>query len=777
MAMRMMLLIGLALGSVLLSHTQREPGSVRTQVAPLIVQAPVRVPASLLSQMARKTDGEPGTTDALNPHDIDLLAAGCRHADCLGTAPAESMIDVRRTPPLTGGLTETTLDGLDPQIAASRTHLVVTNGGRITFFTKDGLQVSKDKFGETFDASFPTRDFFKPLWDPANPTNINTFLNLPAGAECQATTADIDGLPVGPFCLDSWYDTRVVFDEYRQRFWIAALARNQNTRKLYLWNDNTQKTMAPAFQLAARRTKVVMAVSLTDDPRDGWNMYWWNAVIADGTCTDPSVDSCPDTANQPGDGADYPAIGISPHRFIVANAVLRRDPDGTQSNNGVFENKWDPRYGLVTVMDADAFAAGCTGICGWFMWNIPHPNDHTTIIKGTIQPAQQHGPDPFAVMANIAGPDMIVWRIAGSQLFAPLEGIAFPLNSPLEGVVNSGQPPKGDITKPRPLYFSNISGDVLRAYYRNGFLHAVTEDCRIWEAVQTTCSASLRLVRASLQQYSSGIIPKDASYIERTFGLRNIFDDPPDEVVGYGNPGLAVNKHGDMLAVYNRVSPHIFPEARYSTFMTADPDIRPSALLRTGEFPAGGNDSGDGTPTSNVDTGGSGVDPFDDEGIWITQPYAYQGIKDGSDYGKMRLVFGKVYGILHPDLIVRVTNVVASARRGAQPAQFEAMFGVSNQGDGPALDVIGHVVLSPDLTIDSSDHLVSSFELPLVASGASLTVAVNVDVPATVPSGSYYVGARVSQAVRHGQPVPVPEYSTTNNVTFLKPGTKKVQHK
>jgi hypothetical protein len=61
-------------------------------------------------------------------------------------------------------------------------------------------------------------------------------------------------------------------------------------------------------------------------------------------------------------------------------------------------------------------------------------------------------------------------------------------------------------------------------------------------------------------------------------------------VIGYGVPAVEVNKHSDAVVVYNRIGGvDTFPEARYSAYMSGEPDIRPSALLQAGARPYGDN--------------------------------------------------------------------------------------------------------------------------------------------------------------------------------------------
>ena len=216
-------------------------------------------------------------------------------------------------------------------------------------------------------------ELFRPLWDTSiTPDSqvINSFLNLPPGSPC-----DIDNpFPADKqtFCLNDWFDSRVVFDEYRKRFWIAAIARNP------LWKEPTGTPQ----QHASRRNKVAVAVSVSPDPRDGFYLYWWDAAIDDGACNEigssaADVDVCgPANTFRPGDAADYPSIGITRHFLVQTIAVDHFDPWAADFPVGAKS----AGYALINVWSADALAgAGCSSQCSWSYWNFKYPGTSKTV--------------------------------------------------------------------------------------------------------------------------------------------------------------------------------------------------------------------------------------------------------------------------------------------------------------------------------------------------------------------------------------------------------------
>ena len=122
---------------------------------------------------------------------------------------------------------------------------------RIAFYEKNGTLLGARRGVQNqllrLRNPIPALAFFEPLIEPMNQT-----LNLQPEA---ASLLKADGTLL--YGIDEVYDLRVTFDAYRRRFWIVGLARNSNAD-----TDNLEQNVY-------RRTKFVVAVSQTEDPRDG----------------------------------------------------------------------------------------------------------------------------------------------------------------------------------------------------------------------------------------------------------------------------------------------------------------------------------------------------------------------------------------------------------------------------------------------------------------------------------------------------------------------------
>jgi hypothetical protein len=117
-------------------------------------------------------------------------------------------------------------------------------------------------------------------------------------------------------------DMRIVYDEFRHRFWIAASIAN-----------NTNPCLATAPCSCPQDQHWAVAVTKTDDPRDGWWAYYF------------SVNS-----PQYGGGAigftDFPTIGIDEVAFYISGNVHGSVGCGF------------PSYSRVLAISADDAAAG-----------------------------------------------------------------------------------------------------------------------------------------------------------------------------------------------------------------------------------------------------------------------------------------------------------------------------------------------------------------------------------------------------------------------------------
>jgi hypothetical protein len=484
----------------------------------------------------------------------------------------------------------------DAQIATSRTHIIVSGARAIAFYQRNLLGTPVNPT----DENAPTQLQFTGV--NAIFAGLITSVNN-AGITLQGATSG----NVNP--LGAYFDTRVLYDSFRSRFFITVLV-------------NTTNSTFP--------TLTMTAVSVDENPMNGFFTYWWHAVVPEIFRT--------------GDAGDYPSIGISGDLFVETVNVGRAN--GTQEH-------------LVNLFSVDDMATGLpyNSLRGWRYWSLVNA-DNRNIGATVVQPTVQHSNDNVHFLVNHEGTArrLQIWRISNLNPFVAgqqrLEVAAVDLlsdfASPVEGQddMASCQVPLGPIvvTVTCRIQFTNLGNDVLKASYRAGQLYMTMQDARDWDR-NGVIYTSVRLVRMGVQGYPS--LPQSNITIDRTFGSANVIEDQPDTPAlrfHYGWPAVEANAQGDIVVMYARTGQTINPEARYSVRLAADPDMRPSRVLKVGDAPYM-------ITYPNVlqsglfrwgDTAGASVDPIDDTGIWIAQQYATATATNQN--GNFGIWIGKVFG-------------------------------------------------------------------------------------------------------------------------------------
>lgn len=153
----------------------------------------------------------------------------------------------------------------DPAIAVGNQYVLVINDHWISFYDRNG-QLLPSKNG--VPTSLSATDFFKTFWEPKlangnqNLSNINLVSYLPTAILNPNPDGDMNQLGM----INEWYDSRCAFDPIHKRFIFLSAARNQ------LWFNDPKGNPGGKYDLAVRRYFAI-AVSRTEDPRDGFDMW------------------------------------------------------------------------------------------------------------------------------------------------------------------------------------------------------------------------------------------------------------------------------------------------------------------------------------------------------------------------------------------------------------------------------------------------------------------------------------------------------------------------
>lgn len=478
----------------------------------------------------------------------------------------------------------------DTSIAVSYTHVIVTNRNQIGYYSKAGRNLATLRV-ETLFAGLKL---------------VNLFGVQP-----------------------EYHDMHCLYDAYRNRFWVGAIA---------------YKNVGPVRKLS----KFVVAVSRTTNPLDGWYLYWWDAIPGDGH---PGL-----RGNHDGDASDYPSWGIDSFGVYQSNPFCRP------------ATPRDCAHQQISFFPAAPLAAGVASLPGgWQFWDLRNPDG--TIAAGIIQPALHHGSSAGATFfVSTENPKVVVWRLRNHLTPTQvLENVAVPVARFDVPTVDTASQKGSSYV----IWLDNVGNDALKAVYRGGNLYASFNDAAPWfaSAGDHALHASIRLVRLSVTQF-----PAVTATVDRYFGGNSTFYDSPSARIAYAFPAVEVNKNGDMVVVYGRAGLSIYPEVFYSVYPAAGPDVLPSRRLRQGEAPVQLPSAA--TLVQLHDFDGASVDPYDDTAVWMAAPYGESfSFRSSTNWA---IAVGKVFGSLVADLIVE------SVSSTVKPTGIGVTVGVRNQGDRAA---------------------------------------------------------------------------------------------
>lgn len=508
-------------------------------------------------------------------------------------------------------------------------------------------------------------------------------------------------------------DLRTVYDPFRRRFWVAAIGSNQRQ------SDTDQ-----------RRYIAAVAVSKSEDPLDGWYFYWWDAVGQYGQQNS--------SVWEPGTAADYPIIAVDAFGIHQTNAVVHKDA-------GI-------RYWHVVFFPGAPLAAGASGINGWQFWDLKNPDGGDA---GLMQPVQHHGWPGRTFYVSRYANSILVWSLT-NWLTAQQSMTRVEVEMPSAWSSPENAPQLGS---DHVIKMTNLGTNPLKAVYRRGFVHIVTNDARDWFGDGQMLS-SVRLIRIPVDDYPE--IPTGAGhgFINRVFGKNNKYSDAPEDRIYYAWPAIEVNRWGDMVLVYSRSGATIHPEARYSIYDFGDPDISPSHPLRAGDapyqitYPSYQDDPIEVLPWGDI--AGASVDPSDDEAIWVAHQFATDTVYNSN--GNYDVYVARILSSHRPDWTLgRDWRAIQPFVHPEDPVTIVGT--IHNYGDGisPPAIVVGRL-------IDSTGRAFSLGRAMLEAmpAGGSRTVRLEGLVPPALPPGAY----RLEIDVNPGHSVQ--EHSFANNVTRLR---------
>jgi len=361
----------------------------------------------------------------------------------------------------------------DANVAASTTHICVTARAAFGCYTKSGALVSP---GPAFQARpYTAQEFFTQ-----------------------------SGITIGPTFSgggSTTKDGRVVFDQYRKRFFLV-------------------------FQTREATARLLIAVSKSEDPRDGW----WTYADVVGTTTDPLQ--------------DYQWLGVNATHLLVAN-IQGGAAGKTNNTHHYMYTTPDLVAGKPYSRSKVSFASGVQAI----------PCVH-----------ESYTTDAFWIRRDDDA-HATVWAVRAGQL-----------SSKQFAIQKSTSQVNGSQLGGNVVDYSNIGRQPQSAHYRDGRIVWVSNDGHTW-AGQSAASNAVRLVRVNVSKFFDPS-PSVAVEIDRIFG-RASSGDPAGVVFDYGWPAAAANAKGDIVVGSIRSHSTIYPELRGSVWFAGQPDISAGVSLKT----------------------------------------------------------------------------------------------------------------------------------------------------------------------------------------------------
>jgi hypothetical protein len=359
----------------------------------------------------------------------------------------------------------------DANVAASNTHIVVTARGAFACYTKGGALVSP---GVGFlPQPYTAQAFFKQMGITISPAFDGSTTN----------TAK---------------DARVVFDQtYWKRFFMV-------------------------FQSREATARLLIAVSKSEDPRDGW----WTYADTVGTPVDPLQ--------------DYQWLGVNSAYLLVANI-----------QGGATKHRHYYMYPTAKLVIGQPY----TRLDPPIKASRAVPCVHCSYTNDAFW-LQRDDDTHVSVLAvrdgNVTSKQVTIQESAS--------------------VVNGTQ------LGGAPVYFDNIFRDPQSAHYRDGRIVFVSNDGHPWSG-QSSPNNAVRLVRLNVSKYFDPS-PSVTVEIDRIFG-RASSSDAPGMIFDYGWPAVAVNAKGDIVVGSVRSHSTIYPELRANVWFAGQADISPSVSIAT----------------------------------------------------------------------------------------------------------------------------------------------------------------------------------------------------
>jgi len=419
-------------------------------------------------------------------------------------------------------------DPADTNVAVSSTHVCVTARAAFAGYTKAGAIVS---LGAGFQARpYTAVEFFTESFKQSN-LNYTIAPTPPTGTPTK--------------------DGRVVFDQIRKRFFMA-------------------------FQSEEEHPHLLIAVSKSEDPSDGWWTYF-DDVLEAGVAT----------------GQDYMSLGISADYFLISNRMALM--------TGTYPNPPDPNHpwtGVSPITRHFMYSATELAAGNQSYKRIEWSNPAARGAAACVNNDNSNTTDAFWVTRDDAT-HATVWGVRNGAVPATSHQVAIQTSSGPPG--NAPQLGGGTVDYGHIIFWQPQNVE-----YRDGRIVFVSNDGHTWEG-QSTPNCAIRLVRLNVSKFFDPS-PSVTVEIDRILGGASV-SDPVGQPFDYGWPAVSTNSYGDIVIGSVRSNATIYPELRASVWFHTESDMSSSLLVAASS-----------SPLTEYHMAGACADPSSD-GVYIAQAY------------------------------------------------------------------------------------------------------------------------------------------------------------
>ena len=355
------------------------------------------------------------------------------------------------------------------------------------------------------------------------------------------------------------FDPKTYFDRLSNRFFVVALLQNDKPNESFIY-------------LSVSRSSSVVSLE------NGWCNYRIRGKRSNSW-------------------ADYPGLGMNGSWLAISANNFKFNNKG-----GTFQNVYLYVVDKVSLVDN---ASSCPKL-KLFVFKAPKvPGDFWDYKADTVQPAQHYTEsnlpgDPLFFVSTGISPDYVLWSITAGSSSAAVK------RPTLSRILLQGHrystPPNAQ-QKGGGVLLDTADTRMMQVAFRDGDLWAThATACNVGAGPTESCISVLQITVPSA---ISGTVD-----FQQIYGRKNEF---------FWWPGIAVNKLGDIVVVFQRSSKKMFLSTAYTGKKARNKKMDAVRVLAKGR--CNSQDIGSGTARTG-DYVGAQTDPLDNLSFWIAGEFS-----------------------------------------------------------------------------------------------------------------------------------------------------------